>query len=145
MVNDDAGDRVGFQAQLRPGLVYVVARDDHGQVLALFVLAQSYPSEAEVHFCFRPAVWGSTEDVARAFVDWIWRETPIDRLIGPVPGYNQLALQLARKVGFEPLEVVKAHVPRRGRRYDLNILGLNRPTGFSHAQISHPRNVPHRS
>lgn len=138
MVNDDAPPITGFNPAARPGIDYVVAMED-GRAIALFVLIDlDSVSSVEVHFCFRPDFWGRAVEIGRAFVEWVWRDTSILCLRGPVPEYNRLALQLAKKCGFAECGRDRAAVRRRGKSYDRILLQVN------HAQNSAPRIVPPR-
>lgn len=112
------------------GIEYVVARDRGGLIAAVFVLGSELNQQArgEVHFCFSPAKWGVSEAIAREFLAWFWASYPNRiRLIGPVPSYNQLALRLAKAVGFIEKHVIKNAGEKRGKAYDLLMLEIRRP------------------
>jgi RimJ/RimL family protein N-acetyltransferase len=147
MTDDQAPAPEDFQPLARPGLEYVIAVDS-GRAVALFVLIER-GSAAEVHFCFRPEAWGAAAAIARAFVEWIWRETQLQWLLGPVPAHNRLALQLAKKAGFTVFAVEKSTVRKRGKTYDRILLQVKRPLppggGRSHDKKPTPRIVPHRA
>ncbi len=146
MTDDQAPDREAFNPVTKPGLEFVTATKD-GRVLALFLLIER-GTAAEVHFCFRPEAWGQAEAIARAFVEWIWRETPIQWMIGPVPEHNRLALKLAEKAGFTRFAVERAAVRKRGRDYDRVLMQIRRPLppggGRDHEKPD-PRTVPRRA
>ncbi|MCC6475281.1 MAG: GNAT family N-acetyltransferase, partial [Burkholderiales bacterium] len=97
------------------------------RAIALFVLVE-HGDGAEVHFCFRPEVWGRTVAAGKAFVEWVWRETEIERLIGPVPTHNRMALALARAVGFQDWMRQIRCVTKNGKTYDRLLLLITRPT-----------------
>lgn len=101
MCNDSAPRSEDFVCGPRPGLTYVLAEEDALPV-GLFLLSTEgqLPGSAQVHFCFIPEVWGNTYRIAREFLEWVWRTSSLNRLVGPVPAYNGLALRLARSVGF---------------------------------------------
>ncbi len=46
-----------FTVSAIAGIEYVVARDDEGRPLALFLIVDGH----EIHFCFVPEAWGRTE------------------------------------------------------------------------------------
>jgi RimJ/RimL family protein N-acetyltransferase len=138
MTDDQAPSPEAFQPIACAGLEYVVAVRD-GRALAIFVLIVQ-DAAAEVHFCFRPEAWGESAPIARAFVEWVWRDTPWTWLMGPVPEHNRLALRLAEKAGFTRFAVHRAAVRRRGKTYDRILMQIARP---SHEKPA-PRIVPAR-
>lgn len=107
------------------GVRHVLAWD-RGAPVALFVLVDR-GRYAEVHFCFRPSVWGCTLEIARLFLHWVWRHTPYERLEGPVPGHNRLALRLAIAAGFRRVGEMKDSIRKDRKVYDLNLLEITRP------------------
>lgn len=150
MANDQAPLIEEFSPKPRPDLVYVLARAGD-RVLALFVLKSLDGMAAEVHFCFHPTSWGGTADVALAFVEWVWDNTSIEELRGPVPGYNSLALKLAKSAGFRETSRALNRISKRGKLYDRILLEAIRPenyrreAGALHDQTPNSRNLPDRA
>lgn len=131
MANDSAPPiaefRVGYPLPI--GITYVVGVEYGAEAEALFLLCdtQEGPSVAEVHFCIIPEAWGRTVEIARAFLEWVWRETRLKRLIGKVPGYNRLAKRLAERVGFVQYGVSVAPIQKHGKMFQVNLLEIRRP------------------
>ena len=136
MVNDRAPRREDFKVETC-SLDFIIAEVD-GQPAAVFLLAtEGYaPGVAEVHFCFSPAYWGGTVKISKAFVEWIWRETSIYRLVGPVPDYNRTALKLAKAVGFTPRETVDSRNTKNGKAFSLLVMEMDNP---AHTRVESKR------
>lgn len=130
MVNDSAPspERFGELVANHPGIVHVLAEED-GSVLALFLVQASmdHDAGADLHFCFVPEAWGRSKEVSRAFLVWLWRETHFLVAVGRIPGYNRLALKLAKQVGFVPYACEMNAVTKHGKLYDLICTKLERP------------------
>lgn len=127
MVDDSAPLPEAFTPRQRDGLTYVLARD-RGRLLGLFVLV-AQETAAEVHFCLLPEAWGrsTTVKTGRAFVEWVWENTPLTWLLGPVPSHNRLALRLAKACGFTDFMVQRGCVSKGGKVFDLVTLQQKRP------------------
>lgn len=117
MANDAAPKVEDFRIRNR-NFTPVLAWEDGAPVAAFLLFPGAGPATAEVHFCFVPATWGRTKEIARAFVTWCWRETSVDRLEGPVPSYNRLALELARAAGFRQYGVQPGAGTKHGLVFD---------------------------
>lgn len=127
MANDEAPLSSEFPVELpKDDLQYVVARDPEG-IAAVFVICGYGQAVAEVHFCFHPRKWGETIDIARAFIEWLWKETPTKIAVGPVPAYNPLARRLANLAGFEEYGRESASVRKNGKSYDMIYTKIERP------------------
>lgn len=130
IVNDAAPAARDLRVGPVAGLRYVIARDDLNTPAALFLLASAGydPGVAECHFTFVPAFggWRATL-IAREFLQWVWRETSLVTLVGPVPSYNPAAERLARAVGFRETEVKPLAGKRHGETFDLHVLTIERP------------------
>lgn len=126
IINDSAPPVDAFQVGPFPDVVYVVASTGWGP-LAVFLMIGKIPHEAEIHFSMTPAAWGQSERVAKAFLEWVWRETSVNTLIAEVPSYNSLALRLAKLVGFQDAGMRKFYAGKKhGKYFDLIVLTLER-------------------
>jgi len=128
MTGDDAPAREQFRVTDSERFIAVLCRMDDGMLAGVFVLFPTHPHVAEVHFCFLPSSWGRTEEGGKAFLAWVWRETSLNTLIGPVPGYNALALALAKRCGFREVRTEHNAVTKGGKMYDLVITKVDRPS-----------------
>ena len=126
MRSDDSPMLCDFPEELPGTLEYVLASDESGPA-AVFLLDWQDFERAEIHFCFHPRAWGETIEIAKQFVDWLWEKTPMRSAVGPVPGYNSLALYLAEKVGFQEFARKPEAVRKNGKLYDLILTKIERP------------------
>ena len=115
MRNDEAPSLRDFSV-VGGGFIAVVGKDG-GRALAVFLLFPEGDS-AEVHFCILPEVWGKSKQMAEGFLSWAWSNTEYQRLVGPVPAYNKLCLELARSVGFHEVGREERAVAKHGKLYD---------------------------
>lgn len=129
MANDAVPTPDHFAPNLSDRLVYYIARDK-GRTLAVFVLVLMAPGTAEVHFCFLPEAWGraTTIKTGTAFIEWIWKHTSLNWLLGPVPSHNRLAMTLAKACGFTLFAEERGAVTKRGKKYNNVILQVKRPS-----------------
>jgi len=126
MVNDAAPMLEDFEVAPETGCQYFVA-ERSGEVAGLFVLRKIEADVAEVHVCIVPAAWGTSAAIVRAFLAWAWQNTGYGKFVAPVPGYNRLALRLARSVGFRQSLQIPRQVSKHGKPHSLYLLGLYRP------------------
>lgn len=126
MANDQAPQIEDFST--KPGNFEAVLMIRNRKTVGMCLLIPKQPGQAEIHFCFTPESWGRTKDTAIRLVKWIWEHSAaIHSLIGPVPSYNRLALQLAKAAGFVPRAEVASGGTKRGRPFDLIITEATRP------------------
>jgi RimJ/RimL family protein N-acetyltransferase len=137
--------RINYESDVNPGLeecakrlnevkqaggVLFVAVSDP-EPIGIFILAYSpeapYPDSAEVYYCFLPSVWGRAEDLVRECLAWVWRETPITRLIGRTPSCNRLAVRLALAVGFREYGRIDSVGVKYGKKFDIIKLDIRAP------------------
>ncbi len=128
MTNDAAPEPEDLFVGPVAGITYVVGFEGNVPV-ALFLLAGNRYAAgiSECHFAMSPAEWGRTGEIAAGFLQWVWRETSIYKLIGPLPSYNRLALRLARAVGFKEYDVQRNAGTRNGIQFDLMYTEIRRP------------------
>lgn len=126
MVDDAAPDRDKFECLDRGHCLPILAYLNDA-VVGVFLLVSSFPGYSEVHFCLLPSVWGNSESIGKAFVEWVWKETSIVELTGPVPAHNRLCLRLAIDCGFTLDEIRPQMVSKNGKAYDLMVMRLRRP------------------
>jgi len=124
MINDAAPAREHFRVKPNDSIRYVVIRKDAIPV-GMFLLAGG-PEEAEIHFCLLPQVWGESFPVGWQAIVWIWTHTQIQKLTGPVPSYNRLALKFARRMGFRP-KGIRPGGTKHGKLFHLILMELPRP------------------
>jgi RimJ/RimL family protein N-acetyltransferase len=82
---------------------------------------------AEIHFCILPHAWGRIEEIGESFLSWLWKHSEYVMLIGPVPGYNRLALRAAIACGFTEAWVERDKLRKNGKAYDVITTSISRP------------------
>jgi RimJ/RimL family protein N-acetyltransferase len=124
---DSAPPAADFMPVEDESVWYILVRDG-AELLGLFVFAAVRSTCWEVHTCLLPNAWGPRAIAAsREVAEWIWANTPCRRIVTCVPGYNRLALRLAKRAGLRaygrnPKSYVKA-----GIAHDEILLGLSKP------------------
>lgn len=77
---------------------FVLGRDAD-RVVGVFLLIPK-GKDAEAHCAFSPLAWGRTWAIVRAFIAWVWANTELTRVLGPVPAYNRLARKMLQRAGW---------------------------------------------
>ncbi len=131
MVNDAAPPREEFQ--ITPSDIEYVTATEDGITVALFLLVPPIP---ECHVCVLPQCWGRSREITRAWLDWVWGNTPYRRLVGPVPAYNRTCLKLSKNVGFTQFGVEHDAVQKHGKVYDRLLMEIVHPSPGSNARFS---------
>ena len=126
MVNDSTPLPEEFEVKQPERFTAVIAIEDE-KTAGLFLIVPLRATEAEIHFCFMPNFWGHARRIAFNFVDWVWEETSLNRLVGPVPDYNPLALKLAKAVGFREVGSDSNVGTKHGKPFNLIVTELRRP------------------
>lgn len=120
MVNDECPAVEDFHIDDDGRFISILAYHE-AEMVGVFMLFPKSPAMAEVHFCLSPMVWGRTRRIATEFLQWVWLNTSIMTLTGPVPAYNRLALELALDVGFEKVAVKPNAIKKHGKQFDMII------------------------
>ncbi len=124
MANDSAPPPEDLTVLHDETIRYVVAQEEDYNV-GLFLL-KSLGGYHEVHFCIAPAAWGCSVEIGQGFLEWVWKNTDLHFLLGPVPSYNRLALKLAKRCGFQEFATCPGGT-RRGVPFSLILLSITRP------------------
>jgi RimJ/RimL family protein N-acetyltransferase len=112
-----------------PALTYIQVSDEE-QALGFFLLVAFSPILWEVHTALLPAAWGSASlACAKALLDWVWTNTPCERLITTVPDVNRLAFRFALKAGMKKYGANPRSYQKDGILHNTILLGLDRPQG----------------
>lgn len=126
MVNDQAPPLERFQ--VFPGnYTPVICRSEDGMLVGLFLLATVQPNIAEVHFCFVPGARYRMIPAGKEFIEWVWRETSFQWLLGPCPSYNKLALRTAKRCGFQIGWTEDPGLQKHGQAFQLVVTAIRRP------------------
>lgn len=126
VANDDAPPLELFRA--KPGdYTPILCRAEDGMLVGLFMLVPQEPGIAEVHFCFVPGARYQMIPAGKAFIQWAWRETSIQWLLGPCPSYNKLALRTAKRCGFVVGWNEDPGLQKDGKPFRLIVTAVRRP------------------
>lgn len=123
-VSDD-GSPPANEYQPPTSLMYVGSWVDDAYA-GVFILHAHNSVMAEVHTCLLPDVWGKSVKISRGLVEWVFSATQTQRLITSVPGYNRLALRLAKSAGMQQYGVNPASFMKSGKLHDLVMLGVSK-------------------
>jgi RimJ/RimL family protein N-acetyltransferase len=126
MVSDLAPPRAEFRMS-GGNYTPILCRADDGLILGMFLLVPLTGQSAEVHLCFVPSAWGQVEEAGKQFLAWIWRETHLQTLLGPVPSYNRLALRVAKACGFREAYTEKVNATRDNAPFERIVTRISRP------------------
>jgi RimJ/RimL family protein N-acetyltransferase len=126
MANDGAPPREDFSAG-EGQYMAVLCCNEAGKLTGVFLIVPVDIGSAEIHFCFAPGSAWRMKEAGREFVQWVWRETSLDRLIGPCPSYNPLALRTAKAAGFREAGKIRAKQTKNGKPFHLILTAIERP------------------
>lgn len=108
---------------------YMVAYEDDDPV-GMFMVSAHNPVLFEIHEAFLPSAWG---DLAREATlkmrEWIWQNTPCQRIIGNIVESNRLALKFALDAGMTIYGVNPRSFMKCGKLRDQIMVGISRPEG----------------
>jgi len=126
MMSDNEPHR--FTSGIAPAnCMFVLVREDEGLILGMFLLVNLAPAVAEVHICLLPAAWGKRSQIAREFIEWLWRESSINELTALIPSDKPILHRLALSVGFQQRIVCEEQGVRGGNWYDITVMTIRRP------------------
>lgn len=115
-----------FDVQLRDGLIFVAMRDGD-EFLGVFLFHPHNHVCYEVHTCLLPVAWGQRAlECTKAAAQWMYENTPCQRIVTNVPVYNRLALRLARNSGMEQFGLNPKSFLKNGILHDQIMLGMNK-------------------
>lgn len=119
--------RDAFQPVMAEGIWYVLAYDNAGLLLGLFMFARHSPVVWEVHTCLLPGAWGEpAARAAREVAGWMFEHSGCQRIITHVPAYNRLAVRFAKAAGMTEYGRNVASFAKGGRLHDQIELGLSK-------------------
>lgn len=82
----------------------------------------------QAHVCFLKYAYGETALSAfKEMLQWMWKNTKAERIVGYVPDYNHLAARFAVRAGFEIFGVNQKSWMKKGVLHDQYCFGISRP------------------
>lgn len=125
LVDDNCPAREAY-TPIESDLIWYVGVYKEDTYLGLWMFTPQNSVCWEVHTCLLPAAWGESAQAGKEMVDWLWANTPCQRIITNVPVFNKLALILARNCGFiEFGRNIKSFL-RNSVLHDQVLLGLSK-------------------
>lgn len=114
-----------FQPVDHPTVWYLLAYDGD-DLLGLLSYVPENLITWKVHCALLPSTWGRSAEVLAGSFQWIWEQTPCERIEARVPSFNRLALRLAVNAGMIQEGIAKDSFLHNGRRWNEVFFGINR-------------------
>ena len=116
-----------FWPSCTPGVHYLEARSDQGELLGLCIAHALNPVCWEVDHAILPHAWGATAiAIGRALGHWVWDNTDAQTVVGMTPSDNRLACRYAQTLGMVETGRIPKAFQRRGLLHDLVIFTQHR-------------------
>lgn len=106
-------------------LVWLLAVDDDKPV-GVFLFYPLTAVSYEGHVSMLPCAWGRSVEYAKDAIEWMFANTPCERICGATPADNILALRFNRRIGFECRGVRPRAFVRDGKPIDLVLSAVER-------------------
>lgn len=82
----------------------------------------------KAHVGFLPHSYGPLALTSfNLMLDWMWKNSTAERIIGEIPSQNRRAIQFAKRAGFEEYGVNVKSTRRGGELLDQVCLGISKP------------------
>jgi RimJ/RimL family protein N-acetyltransferase len=96
-------------------------------VCAMFLLVGLNSTLSEIHTCIHKDYRGKQALMISTMVkDFIFRNTPLIRIIAHIPTYNFPVYVLAKKMGMELIGIDKKSIVKNKKVYDQYIFGISK-------------------
>ena len=119
-LTDDGAPEL-YYPPLGSGIMWVRAGDD-----GVFLLVEQNHVTYEVHTILLPRARGRAVEIGKEALKWAFANTKAKRIITNVPETNQLALRLAKKVGFKQYGINQKSFQKNGVLHDQFVLGISK-------------------
>ena len=103
---------------------YVLARNEAGSPVGVFVFFPEAPERWDSHMALLPEAWGRGEEICLACFEWLRRNTTCRVLLATVPDYNRLMIRLARRLGMQAVQVLPDSLSQNSILYGKTIYSL---------------------
>jgi RimJ/RimL family protein N-acetyltransferase len=127
-VADDAAPHwQNWEPQQSDSVHYVLISDGE-EVLGFWAFFPENSTTWRAHICFLPNAYGEkTVQASREMIEWIWQNTPCQRIIGFIPLSNKLALRLVEAAGCRPFGLDDRSFLKNGVLEPRVAMGISRP------------------
>lgn len=107
-------------------ITYVLVRDEK-HLLGMFALVPENAICWKLHPCLLRNAWGEkAREIGRAFIQWVWEQTPCLRLIASIPVSAETAIKLALDSGLEEFGRNQKSIMKGGILEDQVLLGVSK-------------------
>lgn len=106
---------------------YLLVKDGPRAVYGLFLFHPENHICWKVHTCLLPCTWGElAKEAGKDAIQWIFANTPCQRIVTDVPVMNRLALKFAIDCGMERFGFNPASFQKNGALQDQILLGVSK-------------------
>jgi RimJ/RimL family protein N-acetyltransferase len=123
--DDYAPDQETFQAHDDPRIVYLGCREEDAAV-GLFTFLPQNTVCWEGHIILLPRRKTRGHVILRGALDWMFKNTTAQRIVGAVPAYNRLTVNLLQRAGMTQYGVNPRSFQKNGRLEDQVLFGLSK-------------------
>ncbi len=125
--DDFAPSLAEYEPNRHPAIWYVIAREDQGTLLGLFVFVPLNTVCYEVHNCLLRRSWGPrAAEAGRGVLDWMFANSPARRIVGATPADLRLAVAFAKRCGMVEYGRNPRSFQRGGELRDLILMGISK-------------------
>jgi len=125
MSSEDATDVATWSPVEDERIWYIEARDAV-ELVGIFTLIPQNSVCFEIHAAILPHAWGErSHEAARGVFVWMFANSPARRIVASIPGYNQLALKLAKDAGMRAFGRNPRSFLKHGKLHDQILLGIS--------------------
>lgn len=126
-VRDDGSPPVSaYYPPMNESIYWLEASESQYETLGVFMAHPLNSVCYEVHICLIKEARGMAMDACRMARDWMFNNTPAERLVANIVPHNHLAIRLAKKAGFTEFGLNKNSRKVDGILYDEVMLGVSR-------------------
>ena len=123
--DDGCPDAEDYEAIDNEALYYLLVLDNDENVLGLFLIHPHNTILYEIHTCLLSSC-REKDKAAQVVLDWIFKNTPCEKLMTHVPDFNRPALLYAERAGLMREGINRLSFLKNGRLHDQILLGITR-------------------
>jgi RimJ/RimL family protein N-acetyltransferase len=122
--DDYAPEPWTFQPNNDPRIVYLFCREK--SLVGLFTFLPQNTVCWEVHIILLPRRKTRGHVILRGALDWMFENSTAQRIVGAVPQYNRLAVQVARRAGMKIYGLNPNSFMKNGKLENQVLFGLSK-------------------
>lgn len=125
-IADDGAPQPENWAPIKNDAVWYVLIKDAKNTLGVWAFFPETSIAWRAHICFLPIAYGRTLRATKELFQWIWANTPCQRIVGAIPRSNRLALKLVHNAGCQAFGIDRKSFLKNGVLEDRVFLGISR-------------------